>query len=76
MKPDRIIIGVDDAQSAEVMRQLYAPFNRNRDRMIVMDIRSAEFTKYAANCMLAVRISLGPRHLAELDVATDAAGGD
>ena len=57
MKPDRIIIGVDDAQSAEVMRQLYAPFNRNRDRMIVMDIRSAEFTKYAANCMLAVRIS-------------------
>jgi UDPglucose 6-dehydrogenase len=39
------------------MRQLYAPFNRNRDRMIVMDIRSAEFTKYAANCMLAVRIS-------------------
>ena len=57
MKPDRIIVGVDDAQSAEMMRQLYAPFNRNRDRMIVMDIRSAEFTKYAANCMLAVRIS-------------------
>jgi UDPglucose 6-dehydrogenase len=57
MKPDRIIIGVDDAQAAEVMRQLYAPFNRNRDRLIVMDIRSAEFTKYAANCMLAVRIS-------------------
>jgi UDPglucose 6-dehydrogenase len=57
MKPDRIIIGVDDAQSAEILRQLYAPFNRNRDRMIVMDIRSAEFTKYAANCMLAVRIS-------------------
>ncbi len=57
MKPDRIIVGVDDAQSSEVMRQLYAPFNRNRDRLIVMDIRSAEFTKYAANCMLAVRIS-------------------
>ena len=57
MKPDRIIVGVDDAQSAEVMKQLYAPFNRNRDRLIVMDIRSAEFTKYAANCMLAVRIS-------------------
>ena len=57
MKPDRIIVGVDDTQSAEVMRQLYAPFNRNRDRLIVMDIRSAEFTKYAANCMLAVRIS-------------------
>ena len=57
MKPDRIIVGVDDAQSAETMRQLYAPFNRNRDRLIVMDIRSAEFTKYTANCMLAVRIS-------------------
>ena len=57
MKPDRIIVGVDDSQSAEMMRQLYAPFNRNRDRLIVMDIRSAEFTKYAANCMLAVRIS-------------------
>ena len=57
MKPDRVIIGVDDAKSAETLRQLYAPFNRNRDRLIVMDIRSAEFTKYAANCMLAVRIS-------------------
>ena len=57
MKPDRIIVGVDDSHSAEIMRQLYAPFNRNRDRLIVMDIRSAEFTKYAANCMLAVRIS-------------------
>ncbi len=57
MKPDRVIIGVDDAKSAETIRQLYAPFNRNRDRLIVMDIRSAEFTKYAANCMLAVRIS-------------------
>ena len=57
MKPDRVIIGVDDAKSAETMRLLYAPFNRNRDRLIVMDIRSAEFTKYAANCMLAVRIS-------------------
>jgi UDPglucose 6-dehydrogenase len=57
MRPDRIIVGVDDAQSAETMRQLYAPFNRNRDRLIVMDIRSAEFTKYTANCMLAVRIS-------------------
>ena len=57
MKPDRVIIGVDDAKSEETLRQLYAPFNRNRDRLIVMDIRSAEFTKYAANCMLAVRIS-------------------
>jgi UDPglucose 6-dehydrogenase len=57
MKPDRIIVGVDDPKSAETMRQLYAPFNRNRDRLVVMDVRSAEFTKYAANCMLAVRIS-------------------
>ncbi len=57
MKPDRIVVGVDDAKSTETMRQLYAPFNRNRDRLVVMDVRSAEFTKYAANCMLAVRIS-------------------
>lgn len=57
MKPDRIVVGVDDAKSAETLRQLYAPFNRNRDRLVVMDVRSAEFTKYAANCMLAVRIS-------------------
>ena len=57
MKPDRIVVGVDDPKSAEAMRQLYAPFNRNRDRLVVMDVRSAEFTKYAANCMLAVRIS-------------------
>jgi UDPglucose 6-dehydrogenase len=57
MKPDRIVVGVDDARSTELMRQLYAPFNRNRDRLVVMDVRSAEFTKYAANCMLAVRIS-------------------
>ncbi len=57
MKPDRIVVGVDDAQSTDTLRQLYAPFNRNRDRLVVMDVRSAEFTKYAANCMLAVRIS-------------------
>jgi UDPglucose 6-dehydrogenase len=57
MKPDRIVIGADDAHAVETMRQLYAPFNRNRDRLVVMDVRSAEFTKYAANCMLAVRIS-------------------
>jgi len=57
MRPDRIVIGANDPESIETMRQLYAPFNRNRDRLIVMDVRSAEFTKYAANCMLAVRIS-------------------
>lgn len=57
MRPDRIIVGVDDHDAAETMRVLYAPFNRNRDRLMVMDVRSAEFTKYAANAMLAVRIS-------------------
>ncbi len=57
MRPDRIVVGIDDAHSAEVMRQLYAPFNRYRDRLVFMDVRSAEFTKYAANCMLAVRVS-------------------
>ncbi len=57
MKPDRVVIGADDEASIETLRQMYAPFNRNRDRLIVMDVRSAEFTKYAANCMLAVRIS-------------------
>lgn len=57
MKPDRIIAGIDDAHAAEILKHLYAPFNRNRDRLVLTDIRSAEFTKYAANCMLAVRIS-------------------
>ena len=57
MKPDRIIIGTDNPAVHPVMRELYAPFNRNHDRMIFMDIRSAELTKYAANCMLATKIS-------------------
>ena len=59
MKPDRIIVGVndEDQRSIEALREMYTPFNRNRDRLVVMDVRSAEFTKYAANCMLAVRIS-------------------
>ena len=57
MKPDRIIVGSSDPQALETMRELYAPFNRNHEKMIVMDLRSAEFTKYAANCMLATRIS-------------------
>ncbi|PHM72814.1 UDP-glucose/GDP-mannose dehydrogenase family protein [Xenorhabdus sp. KJ12.1] len=57
MRPERIIIGCDDDGVVEVMRELYEPFNRNHDRMIVMDIRSAELTKYAANCMLATKIS-------------------
>lgn len=56
-KPDRIIIGTDSDTTVEVMRELYAPFNRNRDKIIVMDVKSAELTKYAANCMLATKIS-------------------
>ena len=57
MKPDRIIIGTDNPQAEAVMRRLYAPFNRNHERTIFMDIRSAELTKYAANAMLATKIS-------------------
>jgi len=56
-KPDRIIVGTDSEEAEDKLRELYAPFNRNHDRMIVMDVRSAELTKYAANCMLATKIS-------------------
>ncbi|WP_130908262.1 MULTISPECIES: UDP-glucose/GDP-mannose dehydrogenase family protein [unclassified Pseudomonas] len=57
MRPDRIIIGTDSPHAEAVMRELYEPFNRNREKIIVMDMRSAELTKYAANCMLATKIS-------------------
>ncbi len=57
MKPDRIVVGTDTPRAGELMRTLYAPFNRNHDRVTVMDIRSAELTKYAANAMLATKIS-------------------
>ena len=57
MKPDRVIIGVENPQSEKIMRDLYAPFVRQHDRIICMDIRSAELTKYAANSMLATKIS-------------------
>ncbi|MBD8524549.1 UDP-glucose dehydrogenase family protein [Pseudomarimonas arenosa] len=57
MRPDRIIIGSENQRSIERMRTLYAPFNRNHDRLVVMDTRSAELTKYAANAMLATKIS-------------------
>ena len=56
-RPDRIVIGAEDEQAIRVMRQMYAPFQRNHDRLMVMDIKSAELTKYAANAMLATRIS-------------------
>ncbi len=57
MKPDRIIVGTDNPRTTELLRSLYEPFNRNHDRLISMDIRSAELTKYAANAMLATKIS-------------------
>ncbi len=57
MKPDRIVVGTDSEPVRKLMLELYAPFNRNSDRMIFMDIRSAELTKYAANAMLATKIS-------------------
>ena len=56
-RPDRIVIGTDNPEVREVLRELYAPFNRNHDRLMFMSLRSAELTKYAANCMLATKIS-------------------
>jgi len=57
MRPDRIVIGADDPHAVDVLRALYAPFNRNHERIVAMDVRSAELTKYAANAMLATKIS-------------------
>jgi UDPglucose 6-dehydrogenase len=57
MRPDRIVIGTESEEAEELLREVYAPFNRNHDKIIVMDVRSAELTKYAANCMLATKIS-------------------
>ena len=57
MRPDRIIIGTQSESAEKKLRELYSPFNRNHDKIIVMDIKSAELTKYAANCMLATKIS-------------------
>ena len=57
MRPDRVVVGADDAEAVKIMRTLYAPFQRTRERLLVMDVRSAELTKYAANAMLATRIS-------------------
>ncbi|MGE5027540.1 MAG: UDP-glucose dehydrogenase family protein, partial [Betaproteobacteria bacterium] len=72
MRPDRIVVGADDARAVELMRSLYAPFNRNHDRLIVMDIKSAELTKYAANAMLATRISF----MNELALLAEKMGAD
>jgi UDPglucose 6-dehydrogenase len=57
MKPDRVVVGADDERAVEAMRAVYAPFMRSHERLLVMDLRSAELTKYAANAMLATRIS-------------------
>ena len=57
MRPDRIVIGASDTEVIETLKRLYAPFNRNHERIVVMDVRSAELTKYAANAMLATKIS-------------------
>ncbi|MEM9601724.1 MAG: UDP-glucose/GDP-mannose dehydrogenase family protein [Pseudomonadota bacterium] len=72
MKPDRIIVGTDNAHATGVMRELYGPFVRNHDRLIFMDVRSAELTKYAANAMLATKISF----MNELSNLADRLGAD
>ena len=72
LRPDRIIIGSTDPDVKSVMRELYAPFNRNHDRIIFMDVRSAELTKYAANCMLATKISF----MNEISCIAEALGAD
>ena len=72
MSPDRVIVGADDDRAMYMLRSLYAPFLRNRDRMLTMDPRSAELTKYAANAMLAMRISF----MNEMALLADAVGAD
>jgi len=72
MRPDRIVIGADDPAAVGAMRELYAPFQRNHERLQVMDIRSAELTKYAANAMLATRISF----MNELALLAEELGAD
>jgi UDPglucose 6-dehydrogenase len=72
MRPDRIVIGAEDPDAIATMRELYGPFQRNHERLQVMDIRSAELTKYAANAMLATRISF----MNELAALADKLGAD
>ncbi|WP_257286463.1 UDP-glucose/GDP-mannose dehydrogenase family protein [Endozoicomonas sp. SESOKO1] len=88
MRPDRIVVGTDSADLknnhvTDTMKELYAPFNRNHDRMIFMDVRSAELTKYAANCMLATKISfmneiagLAERLGADIEMVRQGIGSD
>lgn len=72
MRPERVVVGADDEKAVLLMRALYSPFIRNRDRLLVMDLKSAEFTKYAANAMLATRISF----MNELALLADKVGAD
>ena len=72
MRPDRVVIGADDERAIALLRAVYAPFQRNHERLLVMDVRSAELTKYAANAMLATRISF----MNELANLADALGAD
>ena len=72
MRPDRIVIGCDDERASLLLRAVYLPFMRNRDKLVVMDVRSAEFTKYAANAMLATRISF----MNELALLAEKVGAD
>jgi len=72
MKPDRIIVGVSDDRSEALLRELYAPFNRNHEKLLCMDVRSSELTKYAANAMLATKISL----MNELSNVAERVGAD
>ncbi len=72
MRPDRIVLGAEDERAILLMRALYTPFMRNHDRLLVMDVRSAEFTKYAANAMLATRISF----MNELALLAERVGAD
>ena len=72
MRPDRIVVGTDNPRTTELIRALYEPFTRNHDRLVVMDIRSAELTKYAANAMLATKISF----MNELAAVAERVGAD
>jgi len=72
MRPDRIVVGAEDERAIELLREIYMPFNRTNNRLVLMDIRSAELTKYAANCMLATRISF----MNELANLADRLGAD
>jgi len=83
MKPDRIVVGADDEQATLLMRALYAPFQRNHERLFLMDVRSAEMTKYVANAMLATRISfmnemaaLAERLGADIELVRQGIGSD